>query len=562
VKCRANIGLVTSVMFSVALTATETALATDTVYDRDPVNGHSGFLSAWRITDELDKPVIVVKGYDTVNDDHPIDDLKNDLGTITQPLTDSGYDIILFDYVNGEADLKENADNLAEFIRYLDGIFSDNGYIDRDGDGHPDYELAIIGGSMGGIVARTMFVQEDEGMGADIFVTIDSPHHGVQLSPFLDWATEFIDSVAGHQMHYGDDAYFEHYDWLQSVENSPDFKSRVIDPIHTAAIALSDGESEWHLDAGDLVFNTEYHNASSFIENQDVRSDYVPYHSAVNMDNTEVETLDSDWNYADLRYIDTHTSYFDLKIPNPRDRHGAPDYVIQQAIDFVIANALMDTDGDGLYDSEDNCPAVPNPDQLDTDRDGFGDACDPPDGLVSIGGTIMTESNTDICAMVLASGQLMFSCNPNGIFSLSGLPKENNGTVKRQIYADGFFPKIDVLTNSTNETVVMMRSGTCTSYNTPYESAFVPDSAGKRINIAGKVLLQNSQTPVCAIVLANGKRRFSCDGTGSYALNIPLDHKGQFKLQVYADGLAPTIQTFDEFQAVNDVRMARAAECQ
>ena len=64
------------------------------------------------------------------------------------------------------------------------------------------------------------------------------------------------------------------------------------------------------------------------------------------------------------------------------------------------------------------------------------------------------------------------------------------------------------------------------------------------------------------MALANGQFNFSCDGSGSYSLNIPLDNNGQFKLQVYADGFAPTIQTFDEFQAINDVRMARAAECQ
>ena len=64
------------------------------------------------------------------------------------------------------------------------------------------------------------------------------------------------------------------------------------------------------------------------------------------------------------------------------------------------------------------------------------------------------------------------------------------------------------------------------------------------------------------MVLANGQFTFSCAGSGSYALNIPLDASGQFKLQVYADGFAPTIQTFDEFQAVNDVRTARAVECQ
>jgi hypothetical protein len=55
---------------------------------------------------------------------------------------------------------------------------------------------------------------------------------------------------------------------------------------------------------------------------------------------------------------------------------------------------------------------------------------------------------------------------------------------------------------------------------------------------------------------------FSCDGTGSYALKIPLDTNGQFKLQVYADGFAPVTQRFDEFRVNNDVRMARAMECQ
>jgi hypothetical protein len=186
----------------------------------------------------------------------------------------------------------------------------------------------------------------------------------------------------------------------------------------------------------------------------------------------------------------------------------------------------------------------------------------PPIGPVDLTGTIKTGNGTDICAMVLASGQFMFSCNPIGEFSLTDLPRENNGTVKRQIYADGFFPKVEVLTDSVDEAVVMTRSGTCPNYNDPSSPAFRPDSAGKRINISGKVLLQDSATPICAMALANGQYMFTCDGTGSYVLNIPLDTNGQFKLQVYADGFAPITQKFDEFSADNDVRMARAVECQ
>lgn len=185
----------------------------------------------------------------------------------------------------------------------------------------------------------------------------------------------------------------------------------------------------------------------------------------------------------------------------------------------------------------------------------------PPTNPVDLSGTIKSAEGKDICALVLASGQFMFSCNPRGVFSLTGLPRNSDGTVTRQIYATGFFPKIDILTDSVDETVVLTPSGSCPSYNSPYSPGAYPGSAGKWIDISGNVLLQDTQTPICAMVLANGQHMFSCDGTGSYALHIPLNSNGQYTLQVYANGFAPTKLIFDEFSTNNVVQMARATEC-
>ena len=45
-----------------------------------------------------------------------------------------------------------------------------------------------------------------------------------------------------------------------------------------------------------------------------------------------------------------------------------------------------DRDNDGVADSVDNCSAIPNPQQRDTNGDGFGNICDPDvdgDGIVT-----------------------------------------------------------------------------------------------------------------------------------------------------------------------------------
>src|SRR5690606_7299046 len=45
----------------------------------------------------------------------------------------------------------------------------------------------------------------------------------------------------------------------------------------------------------------------------------------------------------------------------------------------VAPSVLVDSDGDTIADSIDNCPETPNPDQADSDGDGIGDVCDDSD---------------------------------------------------------------------------------------------------------------------------------------------------------------------------------------
>ena len=49
------------------------------------------------------------------------------------------------------------------------------------------------------------------------------------------------------------------------------------------------------------------------------------------------------------------------------------------------ATYFGDSDGDGYFNADDNCPSTPNPGQTDTDGDGLGNACDPDDDNDSLG---------------------------------------------------------------------------------------------------------------------------------------------------------------------------------
>lgn len=80
-----------------------------------------------------------------------------------------------------------------------------------------------------------------------------------------------------------------------------------------------------------------------------------------------------------------------------------------QACSGAGGGGATDTDGDGVADDVDNCPADANSDQADSDGDGIGDACDSPTGGGSCSETTSSNYAHVAAGRASTSGYLVYA---------------------------------------------------------------------------------------------------------------------------------------------------------
>ncbi len=111
---------------------------------------------------------------------------------------------------------------------------------------------------------------------------------------------------------------------------------------------------------------------------------------------------------------------------------------------LIVNPAVTDTDGDGIADDVDNCPAVANADQADADGDGLGDACDSnafapaiataaadangnEGDTLSTSGAFSDQDGNGTLTITKVSGDDTVTDNSDGTWSWS-LPTNDNGS--------------------------------------------------------------------------------------------------------------------------------------
>ena len=153
-----------------------------------------------------------------------------------------------------------------------------------------------------------------------------------------------------------------------------------------------------------------------------------------------------------------------------------------------------------------------------------------------------------LCALVLINGQTQFSCDGNGRYDME-VPVDADGMITVQVFVDGFAPfsQIVLPDQAASYPVAMAKDQDSPTFDVI--AVTEPSATEGWLVVNGSIKTEGA--PVCALVLANGQSMFSCEGSGQYALDVPLDQDGNVTLMVFAAGFKPFKDTIFDAELLN-----------
>jgi hypothetical protein len=122
---------------------------------------------------KLDKPIIIVEGFEVLSNLHPSDYFaKYNNAGFWNAIKDFGYDLVFVDFPNNQNPIADNASVLENIIQE----------VNLKKEGH--FENIVIGESMGGLVARVALAQMEKNNidhQVGLYVSFDAPHKGANI---------------------------------------------------------------------------------------------------------------------------------------------------------------------------------------------------------------------------------------------------------------------------------------------------------------------------------------------------------------------------------------------
>ncbi|MCP4111095.1 MAG: hypothetical protein GY749_37145 [Desulfobacteraceae bacterium] len=169
-----------------------------------------------------------------------------------------------------------------------------------------------------------------------------------------------------------------------------------------------------------------------------------------------------------------------------------------------------------------------------------------PPNWTKISGSVLDENGTLLCGAVVANGQYMFSCAPDGEYNLK-VPLNDNGKITLFCFADSFAPFRKTMTpEQAIDFEIIMSTAPPDSPSMNMTHKIEPVDRPDYVKITGEVLAEDDETPLCSMVLANGQHMFSCeDNLGKYEMEVPLNETGEITLFGFTDGFQPFKRIFE-----------------